>query len=117
MPDMVSPLSLMRRYSSFPEHWGAVRVARGELVTLPDELAKGLLRQRARRRLADRRLRSDFPKPLAELACGPVCDLDQIENYKIARSGGRIGRGDACARARASAPRCVSGARRLVRVR
>jgi hypothetical protein len=35
--------------------------------------------------LADRRRGLGFPKPLAELACGPVWDLDEIEDYKLAR--------------------------------
>ena len=31
--------------------------------------------------LADRRRRHRFPEPLAQLACGPVWDLDDIEAY------------------------------------
>lgn len=35
--------------------------------------------------LADRRRHPTFPKPLAELACGPVWDLQEIEAYREAR--------------------------------
>jgi hypothetical protein len=36
--------------------------------------------------LADRRRGFDFPKPLAELACGPIWALDEIEAYDERRS-------------------------------
>lgn len=35
--------------------------------------------------LADRRRHPSFPRPLAELRCGPVWDLDEIERYRQAR--------------------------------
>ena len=35
--------------------------------------------------LADRRRHPSFPRPIAELRCGPVWDLDQIECYLQAR--------------------------------
>jgi len=35
--------------------------------------------------LADRRRNHAFPKPLAELACGPIWDLDEIEAYDARR--------------------------------
>jgi hypothetical protein len=31
--------------------------------------------------LADRRRSPGFPQPIAELACGPVWDLDEIDSY------------------------------------
>ena len=35
--------------------------------------------------LADRRRSHDFPKPLAELACGPIWDMADIEAYEARR--------------------------------
>ena len=35
--------------------------------------------------LADRRRNRDFPQPLAELACGPIWDLADIEAYEARR--------------------------------
>jgi hypothetical protein len=34
-----------------------------------------------------RRKHSDFPKPLAELACGPIWDLDEIYLHQLMRHG------------------------------
>ena len=31
--------------------------------------------------LADRRRNATFPKPIAQLRCGPIWDLDDIEDY------------------------------------
>lgn len=36
--------------------------------------------------LADRRRHESFPKPIAELRCGPIWDLDDIDAYKEARA-------------------------------
>ena len=35
--------------------------------------------------LADRRRNHDFPDPVAELACGPIWNLDDIDNYQTNR--------------------------------
>ena len=36
--------------------------------------------------LADRRRHASFPSPLAELRCGPIWDLAELEGYKSARA-------------------------------